>query len=67
MLTVAAVLHEADVSTVLSGKGFGAAAWVTFLGAGALVIRNSASVSKIDKRAGEPSSNSAGDESLPAE
>jgi len=61
LLTVAAVLHDADVFTVLSKKGFGAAAWVTFLGAGALVISNSASLSTINKRAGEPSSNSAGD------
>jgi len=64
LLTVAAVLHDADVLAVLSSKGFGAAAWVTFLGAGALVISNSASVSRIRKSADEPS---AGGESLPVE
>jgi hypothetical protein len=67
LLTVAAVLHDADVFSVLSGKGFGAAAWVTFLGAGALVISNSASMSRMGRRAGDPPSNSAGDESLPSE
>ncbi|NYF79886.1 hypothetical protein [Granulicella arctica] len=64
LLTVAAVLHDADVFTVLSRKGFGAAAWVTLLGASALVISNSASMSRIGKRADDTLAEGG---SLPAE
>ncbi len=54
LLTVAAVLHDPDVHSVLSRKGFEAAAWVTFLAGGALVISNSAIVSRTGRREGEP-------------
>ena len=42
LLTVAAALHDPPVRTLLSALGFGAAAWVTFLCAGVLVVARSA-------------------------
>jgi hypothetical protein len=63
LLAVAAVLQDADVRVVLSGKGYGASAWIIFLGASALVISKSVNISRIVKRADEPSME---DESLPA-
>ena len=52
LLAVAAVLHDPDVRSVLSSKGFEAAAWVTFLAGGALVISNSAILSRAGRRDG---------------
>jgi hypothetical protein len=63
LLAVASVLHDADVMSVLSKKGFGWASWVVLLGACGLVIRIFASMSRNAKRATEPS---AEDDSLPA-
>jgi hypothetical protein len=67
LLTVAAVLRDADVLSDLSKKGFGAAAWVVYLSTCVLAVRIAACMSKINKRTGEPSSNSVGDESLSTE
>ena len=63
LFAVAGVLHDTDVFSVLSSKGFGAAAWITFLGGCGLVIRNFVSMSRIGRKTDEPS---AEDESLPA-
>jgi hypothetical protein len=46
LLAVAGVLHDTDVLSVLSSEGFGAAAWITFLGGCGLVIRIFASMSR---------------------
>jgi hypothetical protein len=54
LLAVAAVLHDADVSSLLSRKGFGGSTWVTFLGACALIISKSANMSRIGRRSSEP-------------
>jgi hypothetical protein len=40
LFAVASALRDADVLSVLSKKGFGAAAWVAFLSAMVLVFRN---------------------------
>lgn len=67
LLLVGSLLHDADLRPVLSGKGFGAAAWVTFFSASALIISNWANASATGKRAGDVSANKVGDEDLPAE
>lgn len=54
LLAVSSVLHDADVLSDLSKKGFGWAAWVVLFGACGLVFRNFASMSKISKRAEIP-------------
>jgi len=63
LLAVASALHDADVLSDLSKKGFGWAAWVVLFSACGLVFRNFASMSRNAKRAAEPS---AEDDSLPA-
>ena len=46
LLAVAAVLRDSDVSLVMARKGFGIAAWVSFLGAFGLLIRCCTSFSR---------------------
>lgn len=59
LLVVASALRDADVLSDLSKKGFGAAAWVVFLGAGALLVRNFACMSRMGKKTDEPSAEGA--------
>jgi hypothetical protein len=51
LLAVASALHDADVLSDLSKKGFGWAAWVVLFSACGLVFRNFASMSRNAKRA----------------
>jgi len=67
LLAIASALHDADVLSDLSKKGFGWAAWVLLFSACGLVFRNSASFSRRSTRPSEPVNSSGREESLPAE
>jgi hypothetical protein len=57
LLAVASALHDADVLSDLSKKGFGWAGWVVLFSSVGLVFRNSACFSKMGKAADEASNN----------
>lgn len=52
LLAVASMLRDPDVMSVLAKMGFGWAAWVVFLAACALLLRNFTGMSRIHNRTG---------------
>jgi hypothetical protein len=66
LFAVASALHDAEVMSGLSKRGFGWAGWVVFVAACGLLLRNFGGMSKINKKASEPSSNPVGDEGFHA-
>jgi hypothetical protein len=57
LLAVASALHDADVLSDLSKKGFGWAAWVVLFSASGLVLRGFACFSRMGKTANVASTN----------
>jgi hypothetical protein len=57
LLAAASALQDSDVRSDLAKKGFGAAGWVVFLSACALVVRTSFYASRRFVKADEPSIN----------